>query len=278
MSDRVVAVRQAAGGQWRAVVSPANPALRPFVVGHYVGWTEATTHIVRRRELPTLFVPVILSFGAPFRIAGADNASFFAGAHQRYSLVESSGMVECLQVNLTPDAAYRLLRNPMDDFADRIMSLHDVLGTDAARLIERLGNTKGWPARFDILDGFLSGRLLGATGLSPEVRLSLGLMAEALGDIAIGRLALETGHSRKRLIRAFRHQIGLPPKTIARVLRFNNAVRQLAGPAPNLAVIAQDAGYFDQAHFNRDFRAFSGVTPTAYLRERDPELVPLSQG
>lgn len=278
MSHRVVAVRQAADGQWRAHVSPASPALRPFVVGAHVGWSEATAHVVRRRELPALFVPVILGFGAPFRIAGADNASFFAGAHQRYSLVESNGTVECLQVNLTPDAAYRLLRNPMDDFTDRVMSLEDVLGPDATGLIERLGNTKGWPARFDILDGFLSGRLLGATGLSPEVRRSLGLMVAARGDIAIGKLAIETGHSRKRLIRAFRQQIGLPPKTIARVLRFNNAVRQLSGPAPNLALIAQDAGYFDQAHFNRDFRAFSGVTPTAYLRERDPELVPLSEG
>ncbi len=220
-------------------------------------------------------MPVILSFGAPFRISGADNSSFFAGAHRRYSLVESSGSVECLQVNLTLDAAYRLLRNPMDDFTDRVMSLQDVLGRDAARLIERLGNTISWFARFDILESFLTGRLLGATGLSPEVHRSLGMLVEALGDIAIGKLALETGLSSKRLIQAFRHQVGLPPKTIARILRFNSALRQMSDQAPNLARIAQDAGYFDQAHFNRDFRSFSGVTPTEYLNERDPELAPL---
>ncbi len=61
----------------------------------------------------------------------------------------------------------------------------------------------------------------------------------------------------------FREELGVPPKALARILRFERAVGRLRA-GDDLAALALDAGYYDQAHFNRDFRAFAGATPTAY--------------
>jgi AraC-like DNA-binding protein len=251
--------------------SPAA-AIRPFVVGDYVGWTETATSPVRRRELPVLFIPLILNFGARWNVgvddeAGRSLSSFAAGAHDRSVLVEAEGQACCLQVNLTFAAAYRLLRLPMHVLVNRSWSFEDLLGHDGETLIENLGDSDDWPERFDLLDAFLLENLLGSQGFSPEVAFAFDRITSTHGSAAIGELAFETGWSRKKLIAQFREQIGLPPKTIARICRFDRAARRLSRGTDSLASIALDCGYYDQAHFNRDFLDFAGVTPTAFLAE-----------
>ncbi len=91
------------------------------------------------------------------------------------------------------------------------------------------------------------------------------------GQLSIGTLAEETGWSHRHLVRQFTEEIGLTPKVLARVLRFGQAADRLAHTTGgHLADIAADCGYYNQAHFTRDFRAFAGVTPTELLASRFP--------
>ena len=96
-------------------------------------------------------------------------------------------------------------------------------------------------------------------------------LSDSRGGVEIGALAGELGCSRKHLIARFREQVGLPPKTIARILRFREGALDLQnGGGDRLAEVAQDCGYYDQAHLNRDFREFAGLTPTEFLDRRLP--------
>lgn len=92
------------------------------------------------------------------------------------------------------------------------------------------------------------------------------------GRVAIGALAKELGCSRKRLTLRFRHEFGISPKLLARILRFDRAVRLIgARRVAGLADLAAASGYADQAHLSREFRVFSGSAPTALLRRRLPD-------
>jgi transcriptional regulator GlxA family with amidase domain len=81
----------------------------------------------------------------------------------------------------------------------------------------------------------------------------------------IAQLAEEVGWSHKRLIARFRHQLGLRPKTAARLVRFNGVWRRLDEDRPlDWGLVAAEVGYADQAHLAREFRQFTGTTPTAF--------------
>ena len=97
-------------------------------------------------------------------------------------------------------------------------------------------------------------------------------LTQSHGGIGIAALADEIGCSRKHLAAQFREHVGLTPKTIARILRFQQ-VLQLVSRSDQVdwAEIAQAAGYSDQAHFSHDFRRLSGLTPGAYLQQRLPD-------
>ena len=82
----------------------------------------------------------------------------------------------------------------------------------------------------------------------------------------IGRIYDQLGRSRRHLAARFREQVGLPPKTVARIMRFNRAISTLRGEAA-LAEVAFECGYYDLAHLTRDFREFAGTSPAAFLRQ-----------
>jgi transcriptional regulator GlxA family with amidase domain len=91
------------------------------------------------------------------------------------------------------------------------------------------------------------------------------MLRRSSGTASIAQVAREVGWSDRQLAREFRREIGLSPKAAARVIRFDRARRLL--PRYSGAVVAAECGYADQAHFVREFVAFTGLSPTRWLAE-----------
>ena len=89
-------------------------------------------------------------------------------------------------------------------------------------------------------------------------------------DTRIAALAEAVGWSRSRLVDRFRREIGVPPKTVARIARFRLAVDRMSAGEASLAQIAAECGYADQSHFNRDVRDLAGWTPSELLADIRP--------
>lgn len=257
-----------------------HPRLRGLV-DIYAGYDESNTRFTRRHELPSIQAVLIVNLGAPITIvdtAGqvtriACGEGFGAGLSEAYAISESQGSQRGLQVMFTPLGAWRFFRVSMRDLANRVFTLHDLLGSaEAARLILRLQEANDWETCFALLDEAIADRLAGPTDTAGSIAWALRQLVQSHGGIGIAELADEIGCSRKHLTTQFHEHVGLAPKTIARILRFQQ-VLQLVNGAPRVdwAEIALTAGYFDQAHFSRDFRRLSGLTPGAYLRQRLPD-------
>jgi AraC-like DNA-binding protein len=270
-------------GWWEIVTADLHPGLRDCVVS-WCGFEEWSPGVSRRRQVPGAIVPLIIDFLPSYRVAGAAapedyrlrRFGFAAGMHDQFALTESNGLARGMQIDFTPIGAYLFFRQPMSDMTNLVVGLDDVLGADGVRLVDRLKDAPGWDARFGILEEFVLRRVLGAREPSPGVSWAWRQLRRADGQVEIGRLAKELGCSRKHLITQFHEQLGASPKTIARILRFQHAVRlfnRASRTSPLSGVdVAMACGYFDQAHFIKDFRQLAGITPSEYLRQRIPEL------
>jgi len=250
---------------WETVRRRPDARLRGAVLS-YTGYVEHAPAPMRRLEVPFVGIPLILSLGPSLLVDGVRHRSFVAGLDDTATVTEYAGEQHGIQVNLTPLGARRLLGLPMSELSRRVVALEDVLGAPAARLVERLHDAGGWETRFALLDHLLLGRLAGAAPVAPEVEHAWARLKGADGAVAVATLAAEVGWSRRHLAARFHDDVGLPPKTVARILRFERVTGTLrAGGGAALADIAYACGYADQAHLNRDFRAFAGTTPTAFV-------------
>jgi AraC-like DNA-binding protein len=257
-----------------------HPALARHVV-RYLGYREHSSTPVRRRQAPAGSCTLILGLGPPIRLYGPAGpsvpASFLAGMHDGPVLTEFVGHQYGLQVDLSPLGLFALLGRPMPDFTNVAPQLTELDVPELARLPGRLAEAPDWPHRFALLDDVLLRRLdASATHPDPEVTWAWRRLVRSAGRVGVQELADDTGWSRRHLLTRFRTQVGLGPKTAARVLRFHHAARLLApasiyGTAttapPTIADVAAGCGYADQSHLVREFRALAGCTPTEYLSE-----------
>lgn len=242
------------------------------IVTDICGYREICPGHFRIVEYASLTVPLVISFADAFAIGlgrdPGDNdrfASFAAGLYAGPVVIESFGGSCCVQVNFTPLGARQFFGLPMSELRDRMVDLDDALGFEGIALRERLGEASDWDTRFAIAEGFIANRLVEANALSPEIAWAYRTLVASGGRTRISALAGEIGWSRKHLAAKFSDAIGIGPKTLSRIVRFNRALSLSKQQEDDWAGIAADCGYADQAHLVREFRQLAGETPTALM-------------
>ena len=252
-------------------------AVRPELAGlvdDIVCYRETGLPMVGRVEVASLTVPLVISFAAPFSIAlgrtpnAADRiASFAAGLFAGPVVMDSPGTAECVQVNFTPPGAIRFFGLPLSELADAMVTLDD-LGDRAIRaLAHRLGEEPEPARRLDLVEAFVLRRILAGRRCDPAIAWAYRRIVGSDGAVRVASLAAELGCSRRHLAERFRLQVGLPPKTVARMARFQGAlVLSSRTAAPDWADIAAPCFYADQAHLTREFSEFAGLPPAAWHR------------
>jgi AraC-like DNA-binding protein len=282
-------------GRWRVAHRPADPRLRAYVHGYFA----SSGHLpaaVRERHLPTAEIPLIINFGASHRGAAAHenvfrilDGAWIAGLRDRPMRGEAVGERHFMIARFTPLGAHVFLGLPMHLIAGRTVGLDEIDSDLMRRVLNCVGRVSGWCDRFAAMDSLVAERTLTPSAPHMTAR-AWDMLSAADGRIAVGSLAAAFGCSHRHLISQFQKCIGVTPKSAARLLRFNRAVRlmnrrafsrhdMVAGKpyieaaagagAPSIAWagLAADCGYFDQAHFIREFQHYAGATPSAFLKQ-----------
>jgi AraC-like DNA-binding protein len=248
-----------------------SPALAGAVVD-MVGYQESGERLSGAVEMASLVVPLVISFSAPFQIGlgrrpeqGDAYGSFTAGLYAGHVVIDSTGGSACIQVNFTPLGAWRFFGLPMRELASRMVVLDDLADPAITELRRRLEDTPDWDIRLALTERFVLDRLRRSPAVDPAVVSAYRELAFCHGDIRIAAIAKRLGWSRKHLSQRFQEEVGLPPKAVARIFRFNRLLSfARSEPAADWAELAAECGYADQAHLTREFAAFAGTTPARW--------------
>jgi AraC-like DNA-binding protein len=203
--------------------------------------------------------------------------SVICGPHSQFFVIDTTEQVAAAGVHFKPGGAFPFLKLPTSDLHNLHVSLDTLWGALAAEVRERLIGAKTSEAKSRLIEEALLTAAGGSLDRHPAVAHALKEFAGAPHERRVS-VTDKIGLSAGRFIEVFRNEVGLAPKLFCRVRRFQRVLPLIQkGKEIDWAEIALSCGYFDQAHFNHDFRAFSGINPSTYLALHTPHLnhVPL---
>jgi AraC-like DNA-binding protein len=195
--------------------------------------------------------------------------SVVSGVQSRATELDTAGPLSLIGARFKPGRASALLGIPAAELYNCMVSLETVWGGRGEQLREQLHFANPPLRRFQILERFLADQLDGKSPLSDVVCRSVKAIHAAVETVSVQELALDGRMSAVRFSTLFRDHVGLTPKSYAKIVRFQRAVAAIGHTTQvDWASIALSCGYFDQAHFNHDFRDFCGMAPSKYLAHR----------
>ena len=171
-----------------------------------------------------------------------------------------------------PGGAYPFLQIPVSELHNQVVSLDLIWDHFASEIRERLSTVPTIQAGFALLEGLLRSRLCDVSPAVNTVRYAVNQIVRHQGALSIRALSDHIGISQNQLNMQFKQFVGGTPKEVARLSRFQHVVHRVNTVDPTQTIdwtrVAHQALYYDQSHFNKDFIAFTGGNPTAYLRLR----------
>ncbi len=242
------------------------PALRPFVERYWsVRWDRTGRPPFRSEVLSHPSVNVSVESGDRPRFGFALPAVLVHGVVDRRFTVDLVGTGRVSAVKFRP-GGFRAFTGVLPA-RNGVARLGGELGLDAGRLLAAVLAEDGDAERAAVLDAALAPR---APDPEPAYLQLLDVLDRMLGDrslVRVEQVADLAGTSTRSLQRTFAAYVGLSPKAVLARFRLQDAAALIdAGGVEDLAGLAADLGWFDQAHFSRDFRAVVGTTPSAYLQ------------
>ncbi|MER7979613.1 helix-turn-helix domain-containing protein [Streptomyces sp. NPDC095817] len=252
------------------------PPLDRFIDDIYCLSGVPTHRLVNVPPMPSAHL--FLHLDGPVRLWDSDRATpsavftdgWFMGVWTRRFLFEYPAHVRLVGVHFKPWGMSPFVDMPAAELRNRWVPVDAVWRRSVDRMRNRLGDVTSPAETLLVLEEELRSRFADAPARGLElVRHTGGRLEMTHGGISVGALADAAGVSGNHLANLFKTHVGVTPKHVARIYRFARLIISVDALGPvDWADLAQSAGYFDHAHFSREFKDFTGHTPTEYLALR----------
>lgn len=241
----------------------------------------------REKILPSGTIELMINFGSPHRRYNQAETSFdlmcnswIAGFQTEFIVNEPVAETCMMGVRFKPGGAFPFLHLPVSEITNQIINLDCIWGRFADEIRDRLLEAPTTISKFALLEQIFNARLIQDRYKQDVIQFAVEGIQAANGSLSFKALSEEIGISQKHLINQFKKSVGVSPKQLSRVIRFQIALNEINLFEPiNWRTIAHAAHYYDQSHFNHDFTAFTGMSPTEYVTFRQSLLeTPPEQG
>ena len=230
----------------------------------------AEAHAVLPDGSPELIIHLGDLFGAATGEAAPcrQPRAHFAGQLERRLLLWPAGRIAVLGVRFRPAGASTLVREPQDRLRGSWVGLGDLFGARGAALVEEAGNAGSPFAALGVVTRWLTREM----GPGPDRRVAAAAerVMSSGGAVPVEQLAREAGIGIRHLERGFLREVGLSPKRLARIARFQRVFHAIDQRPERWAAIAADCGYYDASHLVRDFRELACQAPSRLVAEAGP--------
>lgn len=252
-----------------------SPSLAPYVSCYWVITGSNHAPASRIRVLPDGCMDIIFDLNgglAPLGVPSPHSSrphAFVTGASTLPTVITLPPSPRIVGVHFTPGGAPSLLKIKADELTGTSTPLDEFLPEFSRLAMSYVGEMESAESMARTIDQLL---LEQASALKPTDTITahaVGAMWRQPHSVKVKNLVRDMSVNHKRLERNVLTHVGLTPKRLSRVIRFVDAAQRLQTvPSLSLAQLATDLGYTDQAHFNREFKTMSDLTPTQWLAEQ----------
>lgn len=223
---------------------------------------------VLQKIIPDGFPEIIFHFGDPYKIKLNDHwkiqcRSLIAGQITKYFYLENTGVSNMLGIKLKPTALTRLFNVSMDSLNDQVIDLLQLGDGKLSGLDQLVRDTNRKNDQIDRINSYLAG--VKQYPSDPIVERAIEGIFASCGNCTVGHLCELTNITERKLQRIFKKHVGLSPKFYSRLVRFSYIFQLAQGKKMSWTDVSLEAGFYDQPHFIRNFKAFTGEDPTAYF-------------
>lgn len=257
------------------------PPLAAFVRCFWYAEGAPQPH-ARERLLPNGEAAIVFNLrDEPMRLYDGDDPerstdcglAAFSGARTNCFVIDTATEDRVVGIEFQPGGTFPFFREPAREVTNRSVPLDELWRSAAGEIREQLLAAPSVDAMFALLERRLLDQLARPLELHPAIRYARGQICRAPHITTVSGVMEKIGLSQRRVIELFQEQVGLTPKALCRVRRFQRALEAVHGrKAVDWAQVALEGGYYDQAHFIHDFQGFSGMTPAAYLARATEHL------
>jgi AraC-like DNA-binding protein len=246
-----------------------DPRLKPFVKCY---WIVEGIDQSKQKIVPDGFSELIFHFQDPYEISTSHKTevqplTLVAGQLHSPIFLRPTGRSGVMGIKFTATGMWRMFRFPMRELVNQAIPIHDLLKDQIRSISDQLHFAVSNDQRIQIIEKLLFEKLNEAMGDESVVDLVIRGIVKDKGTTNILKLALQHKVSLRKLERLFNQQVGISAKLYARLVRFNHVFSLIQTPTLTRSDVTFLGGYFDQSHFNREFKEFSGENPESWTRQ-----------
>jgi AraC-like DNA-binding protein len=252
--------------------TPPSPRLIRYIESVWrLEASEKPSSQAAERILPDGCTELIFNLADPFKRYHADGTveiqpkMLIVGQMRGYATIAPAGRVKLFGIRFRPGGAYPFLRLPLHELTDKIINAETVWNHLGKELEEKVHLAGSFRERIRIVESALMKRLDERYNGEKPVEELVKRILLTEGCYNIDRLIKDIGISSRQLERKFQTMVGIGPKLLARIVRFQKVFKAVEQQSDNWISVALECGYYDQAHLIRDFKTFSGQNPSAFF-------------
>jgi AraC-like DNA-binding protein len=244
-----------------------NPLLRQCVDSYLIiSVDQPEGHYVEKNFLPHTTQNLVFSLNPGSQVYDGLHSEFTArhfitGPNDQPCRVRIFNGLKCMVIHFKPGGMFKLFQLPAFYFNNKSRDAEQFLGKQIREISRQLSETS-LSEKIELLDSWLSAHLQKGKNTGRNIDEAIRLIERRKGNISIRELEQETFTTKRTLERRFQQQVGLQPKTFARLVRFNEVIRFAES---NVSVkwrqLADRFGYYDQSHFIHEFKTLTGGLP-----------------